>query len=45
MSFENEPLPYACGGPAGGGLIRAVPEDFRVDEIPVVEPEGTGEHI
>ncbi|MEW7976617.1 MAG: tRNA pseudouridine(13) synthase TruD [Candidatus Sedimenticola endophacoides] len=45
MSFENEPLPYAFGGPAGGGLIRAVPEDFRVDEIPVVEPEGTGEHI
>ncbi|MGB1091092.1 MAG: tRNA pseudouridine(13) synthase TruD [Oceanobacter sp.] len=27
------------------GLLKAQPEDFRVYEIPLVEPEGEGEHI
>lgn len=27
-----------------GGALRAVPEDFRVDEVPAYEPCGDGEH-
>ncbi|MES9883582.1 MAG: tRNA pseudouridine(13) synthase TruD, partial [Sedimenticola sp.] len=38
-------LPYAFGGPCGSGLIRQQPEDFLVDEITVVEPDGEGEHL
>ena len=37
-------LPYAWGGPCGTGILRATPADFRVTEIPITEPEGTGEH-
>jgi tRNA pseudouridine13 synthase len=42
-SFVEE-LPRAFGGPVGSGVIRTVPEDFIVDEIPSVEPSGEGEH-
>lgn len=38
-------LPYAWGGPAGEAVLRAEPEDFEVEEIPVCEPEGRGEHL
>lgn len=31
--------------PGTGGAIRARPEDFLVDEIPMYEPQGAGEHI
>ncbi|OOZ36261.1 tRNA pseudouridine(13) synthase TruD [Solemya velesiana gill symbiont] len=45
MSNHSEPeLPFAFSGPVGRGVIRTVPEDFRVDEIPVTEPDGEGEH-
>lgn len=37
-------LPYAYGGPRCSGLIRSTLEDFRVDEITVVTPDGSGEH-
>jgi tRNA pseudouridine13 synthase len=37
-------LPYAFGGPLCSGVIRSTPGDFRVDEISVVTPDGTGEH-
>lgn len=37
-------LPRA-GEPAGQGLIRARSDDFVVEELPVQEPEGTGEHL
>jgi tRNA pseudouridine13 synthase len=36
--------PAAWGGPAGTGRIRVEPEDFRVFEVPLVEPGGEGEH-
>ncbi|SCZ56063.1 tRNA pseudouridine(13) synthase TruD [Thiohalomonas denitrificans] len=36
---------FAHGGPAGTGVIRTAPEDFRVDEIPLVTPDGAGEHV
>lgn len=31
--------------PGCGGRLRAVPEDFAVEEIPAYEPCGTGEHL
>ncbi len=37
-------LPRACGAALGPATIRAVPEDFRVTEIPLVAPDGEGEH-
>ena len=37
--------PYAYGGPVARAILRAAPEDFVVDEIPIVEPEGAGEHV
>ncbi len=37
-------LPRAHGGSAGSGLIRQRPEDFRVDEILPMTPDGSGEH-
>ncbi len=37
-------LPRAYGGAAGSGTIRTLPEDFQVTEIPLVTPDGDGEH-
>ncbi|QOI99605.1 MAG: tRNA pseudouridine(13) synthase TruD [Phycisphaeraceae bacterium] len=31
--------------PGTGGRIKQRPEDFLVDEVPLYEPAGTGEHI
>ena len=45
MNYQVDTLPYAHGGPAASGVIRATPEDFFVDEIPAVEAEGEGEHL
>lgn len=38
-------LPFAFGGPPCTGVIRAVPEDFLVDEISLFDPDGEGEHL
>ena len=35
----------AFGGPVLSARIRAVPEDFRVEELPAFEPAGAGEHL
>ncbi|CAK0768634.1 tRNA pseudouridine synthase D [Gammaproteobacteria bacterium] len=37
-------LPYAHGGPTATGIIRTIPDDFRVDEELRFAPEGAGEH-
>lgn len=37
-------LPFAHGGPAGVGLLRAIPEDFVVEEDLGYEASGEGEH-
>lgn len=37
-------LAQAWGGPAGQGTLRAMPADFRVDEVLGFEPDGDGEH-
>lgn len=44
----NESIPYtvprAYGDVTGQGFIRTTPEDFQVSEIPLVTPDGEGEH-
>ena len=44
MSDGVPDLPYAFGGPTCRGVIRSQPEDFQVDEVTLVEPDGVGEH-
>jgi tRNA pseudouridine13 synthase len=43
---ESIPLmvPRAYGDALGTGVIRTLPEDFQVTEIPLVTPDGEGEH-
>lgn len=43
----GDPLPSRrlTAAPAAGGVIKQRPEDFVVDEIPLYEPAGTGEHL
>lgn len=44
MTTSVDDLPFAYGGPSGSGDIRCSPEDFMVDEIPVMTADGRGEH-
>ena len=37
-------LAFAYGKPPVSGCLRTTPEDFRVTELPLVEPSGSGEH-
>ncbi len=37
--------PLANESPAIGGRLRERPEDFLVEEIPLYQPSGTGEHL
>jgi len=43
--FEVTNWPYFLGEPQAEGLIRSKPEDFVVEEIPRVQPEGEGGHL
>jgi tRNA pseudouridine13 synthase len=43
--FEIPVWPYFLGAPLASGLIRSCPEDFVVEEIPRVHPEGEGSHL
>jgi len=38
-------LAYANGKPVASARMRQCPEDFRVTEIPLLEPDGEGEHV
>jgi tRNA pseudouridine13 synthase len=44
MTATSE-LPRAYGTAVLTATMRAVPEDFRVDELPAFEPSGEGEHL
>ena len=37
--------PYAHGGPIANGTLREHAEDYIVNEIPLLEPDGEGEHV
>lgn len=43
--FEIQEWPYSFGAPGACGVIRSCPEDFVVEEIPRVQPEGEGGHV
>ena len=36
---------WALGRPTATGRLRSVPADFRVDEVPLIEPSGQGNHL
>jgi len=39
-------LPYLTAAlPGTGGVLRTVPEDFVVDEVPAYTPSGAGDHV
>jgi len=38
-------LAHAWGDAVASGRLRVLPEDFQVTEIPLLEPDGDGEHI
>ena len=41
-----EDLPYLTAGlPGIGGVVKTEPEDFMVDEIPLYQASGSGEHV
>ncbi len=43
---QFQPLPYLTSDlPGIGGVLKTVPEDFVVEEIPAYEPSGSGEHL
>ena len=43
--FDIPEWPYFLGTPRAAGVIRSYPEDFVVEEIPRVHPEGEGSHL
>ena len=43
--YEPEAFARAHGEPPARGVLRSCPEDFAVDELPLVEPGGEGEHV
>lgn len=43
--FEIPEWPHFMGTPYARGLIRSCPEDFIVEEIPKIVPEGEGSHL
>ena len=46
MSLAPRPVPLLTPDlPGVGGLTRVAEEDFRVEELPLYEPRGTGEHL
>lgn len=45
VDVAAEKLPFAFGGPGCRAILRSEPEDFQVDEVMLVEPDGKGEHV
>ena len=44
-SLDLPDLPTAFGLPPAHGVLRATPEDFRVQEVLGFEPDGAGPHL
>ena len=48
MPVHPDGLPewaWALGRPPAAGVIRSEPEDFQVEELPLIEPAGEGNHL
>jgi tRNA pseudouridine13 synthase len=46
LSLAPRPVPLLTPElPGTGGLTRVAEEDFRVEELPLYEPQGSGEHL
>jgi tRNA pseudouridine13 synthase len=46
LTLAPRPVPLLTPDlPGTGGLTRVCEEDFRVEELPLYEPQGTGEHL
>ena len=45
LSFTWADLRPLTDTPRSGGVLRSVPEDFIVDEVPLYLPSGEGEHL
>ncbi len=46
LTFRWDRLPFVTADvPGTGGTIRAEPEDFVVEELPLYPPEGSGSHL
>jgi tRNA pseudouridine13 synthase len=46
VTLAQAPVPLVTSELAGiGGLTRVTEEDFRVEELPLYEPSGAGEHL
>ena len=43
--FEIPDWPCFLGKPTATGIIRSCPEDFVVEEIPRIKPDGEGSHL
>jgi tRNA pseudouridine13 synthase len=43
--YEPAAWPTALGDPPASGRLRALPEDFQVDEVLGFEADGEGEHL
>ena len=43
--FEIPEWPYSLGKSLASGVLRSRPEDFVVEEIPRIKPEGEGSHL
>ncbi|HTO95637.1 MAG TPA: tRNA pseudouridine(13) synthase TruD [Myxococcales bacterium] len=45
-ALEQRPIPLLAGDlPGTSGIVRASEEDFFVEELPLYEPSGSGEHL
>jgi tRNA pseudouridine13 synthase len=43
--MSNRELPFLTSTPSIGGVLKHVPEDFVVEEIPLYETSGEGDHV
>lgn len=45
FAFPIPDWPRVCGMPEARAVQRAMPDDFQVEELPSVEPDGEGGHL
>jgi tRNA pseudouridine13 synthase len=46
LVYRPERYPFLTAGlPGVGGVIRLLPQDFQVEEVPAYSPSGEGEHL